>query len=67
MQLRVKKFPKHACQHCGGISKLVETLINDEFCWNEYTKEYEPNKFSDDFDHTGNQWCTGCEKKWTGA
>ena len=31
----MKKFQKHACQHCGSEVKLVETIIDDEFSWNQ--------------------------------
>ena len=34
-------FPKHACQHCGSISKLVETIIDDQFEWDG--NQYIPN------------------------
>ncbi len=61
-----EKFPKYACQYCGSIYKLVETLIDDEFYWCEKEKKYLPNKFSDNFEHTGNVRCSICEKEWTG-
>lgn len=66
MEYAIKKYPEHACQFCGSEFKLVETLINDEFFWNEHEKMYQPHEFSDDFEHTGNQWCGQCEKEWTG-
>jgi hypothetical protein len=66
MQHITTKFPEHACQHCGSDRKLVETIVYDEFLWNEYKQEYQSNKFTDDFEHTGNEWCVRCEKEWTG-
>lgn len=63
----IKKFPKYACQCCGSECKLVETLIDDEFYWNNNEKRYEPNRFTDMFEHTGNNRCGECGKKWTGA
>lgn len=62
----VNKFPKHICQFCGCDRKLVETIIDDEFFWNEEDKMYQPNKFTDSFEHTGNNRCVQCEKEWTG-
>lgn len=59
-------FPAHACQGCGSERKLVETLIDDEFIWDEYTKTYIPNKFMDDFEHTGCVHCSECGQEWTG-
>lgn len=67
MQHTTKNFQKHACQHCGAERKLVQTLIDDEFFWNEDEKRYEPNKFMDDFEHTGSERCAVCEKEWTGV
>lgn len=67
MEQGTKKFLKHFCQYCGADRKWVETLLDDEFIWNEYTRAYEPNKFMDDFEHTGNEWCGKCEKEWTGG
>ena len=64
--MKTTTYPTHACQHCGAESKLVETLIDDEFCWNETTKQYEPNKFCDNFEHTGYERCAECEEEWTG-
>lgn len=61
------KFPQHACQHCGSERKLVETLIDDEFVWNEDRLQYEPNGFTDCFEHTGNDRCAQCEREWTGG
>lgn len=60
------KFPKHACQFCGSERKFVETLIDDEFFWDKDEKVYQPNKFTDIFEHTGNERCAECEKKWSG-
>jgi hypothetical protein len=67
MEILSTLYPLHACQHCGSESKLVETLIDDEFIWNEYTCQYEPLKFMDDFEHTGNDRCSNCLEPWTGA
>lgn len=67
MQHTTTNFQKHACQFCGAERKLVETLIDDEFFWNENEKRYEPNKFTDSFEHTGNEQCAECQKEWTGA
>ena len=61
-----EKFPSHACQLCGSEAKLVETLIDDKFVWNENSKEYEPNEFVNDFDHTGIVRCSQCLEDWTG-
>lgn len=63
---KTKIFPKHACQFCGSERKLIETIIDDEFFWNDLEQMYQPNKFTDDFDHTGNNRCAECGKKWTG-
>ena len=43
------KFPEHACQLCGAERKLVETLIDDEFVWDETDRAYQPNGFMDCF------------------
>jgi len=59
-------FAPHACQLCGAERKLVETLIDDEFFWNEETGRYEPNDFTDCFEHTGNVRCAQCGEAWTG-
>jgi hypothetical protein len=67
MSKQTKNFPAHVCQHCGTERKLVEIIIDDEFCWNEKIQQYEPNKFMDDFEHTGNVWCAICKKEWTGV
>lgn len=66
MELTVKKFLRHACQYCGAERKLVETLIDDEFFWDDVCQEYLPNKFMDNFEHTGNQRCAQCKEDWTG-
>lgn len=66
MKEDTKTFPKHACQFCGSEHKLVETLIDDEFFWSEEDQMYQPNKFSDLFEHTGNNRCAECQKEWTG-
>ena len=60
-------FPKHACQHCGSEVKLVETIIDDEFIWDENAKKYIPNQFSDQFEHTGVERCASCNMDWSGA
>ena len=66
MNTTLNKFFKHACQFCGCERKLVETLIDDEFVWNEYDKEYQPNGFTSTFEHTGNVQCPECLRPWTG-
>lgn len=66
MKKKTKTFPKHACQFCGCERKLVETLIDDEFCWDETTQMYQPNGFASAFEHTGYVQCAGCEQEWTG-
>lgn len=60
-------FPKHACQHCGSEVKLVETVIDDEFIWDEREKKYTPNQYSDQFEHTGVERCAVCESDWSGT
>ena len=61
-------IPKlYQCQHCGSDRKLVETIIDDEFIWNEFLNEFEPNKFMHEFEHTGNVRCSNCDKNWTGT
>lgn len=59
-------YPKHACQYCGSTAKLVETIIDDEFIWNSNENRYEPNKFTDEFEHTGEEFCANCKREWTG-
>ena len=66
MKKKVKKFPKHSCQFCGSERKLVETIIDDEFFWSKNEQMYQPNGFTDNFEHTGNNRCAQCEKKWSG-
>lgn len=66
MQNVTQDFQKHSCQYCGAERKLVETIIDDEFVWNENEKRYEPNKFSNSFEYTGNVRCAECEQVWTG-
>lgn len=61
-----KKFPKHACQFCGSERKFVETVIDDEFFWDDFEKMYQPHNFTDNFEHTGNNRCVECQKSWTG-
>lgn len=60
------QYPKYACQHCGSDSKLVETVIDDEFCWNDKEMKFEANGFRDDFYHTGEERCAECGRDWTG-
>ena len=60
------KYPKYACQFCGSTRKLVETVIDDEFIWNEDEKYYEPDGFANEFEHTGEERCASCGKDWTG-
>jgi hypothetical protein len=45
-----KTFPQHACQFCGCDRKLVETIIDDEFYWDETTKTYQPNGFTPNYE-----------------
>jgi hypothetical protein len=59
-------YPEHACQFCGSLIKLVETIIDDEFWWNDKEKRFEPNKFCDEFDHTGEERCAECGEDWSG-
>lgn len=67
MQHTITNFPKHACQVCGAERKLVETVIDDEFFWNKDEQRYQPNKFTDCFEHTGIERCADCKKLWTGT
>lgn len=60
------KFSEHACQLCGCERKLVETLIDDEFYWDDKQKTYQPNQFTDSFEHTGNDRCGDCGEQWSG-
>ena len=66
MNTSEKRYPKHACQFCGSEIKLVETVIDDEFIWDEEQKKYVPNGFSDQFEHTGTEICSSCKREWTG-
>lgn len=61
-----KTFPKYACQFCGCERKYVETIIDDEFIWDEKTQMYVPNGFTDAFEHTGFAYCPDCKEEWTG-
>lgn len=45
----------------------METLIDDEFFWSEREQMYQPNGFTDMFEHTGNDRCAQCEEMWTGT
>ena len=67
MENETRKYPKHACQHCGAERKYVETVIDDEFFWSKKENIYQPNGFTDMFEHTGNNRCAECEKEWTGT
>lgn len=62
----IKAFPKHACQFCGCERKYVETIIDDEFIWDEKFQTYVPNGFTDTFEHTGLVHCPECKEDWTG-
>jgi len=62
---KISKFPKHSCQFCGCKLVLVETIIDDEFFWDEDDQIYQPNKFTDCFEHTGNNRCAKCKKEWS--
>jgi hypothetical protein len=66
MNKNLKRFPKHACEFCGSEFKLVETIIDDEFFWDENSQMYQPSKFSNNFEHTGNNRCGECGEDWTG-
>jgi hypothetical protein len=66
MKRKTKKYQKHTCQFCGSDRKLVETIIDDEFYWDETTKTYQPNGFTNNFEHTGYVQCAVCEQEWTG-
>ena len=67
MKSKTKKFPKHACQFCGCERKFVETIIDDEFIWNKKEQMYQPNGFTDAFEHTGFAYCPECKEQWTGV
>ena len=66
MKNETKTFPRHAYQFCGFERKLVQTLIDDEFIWNEIEKIYQPDGFTDTFEHTGYAYCPECKEQWTG-
>ncbi len=66
MERKTKKYPKHTCQFRGSDRKLVETIIDDEFYWDETTKMYQPNGLTNNFEHTGYVQCAVCEQEWTG-
>lgn len=66
MKKEIKKYPKHTCQFCGSDRKLVETIIDDEFYWDETAQMYQPNGFTNNFEHTGYVQCAVCEQEWTG-
>lgn len=66
MEIETKNFPKHMCQICGAETKLVETVVDDEFIWDEKSSEYVPNGYTDNFEHTGNNRCAECGNVWTG-
>lgn len=66
METNKLKSPKHACQNCGAERKLVETIIDDEFIWDELEKKYIPNGYTDQFEHTGVERCAVCDCNWTG-
>lgn len=61
-----KQISKHACQLCGCERKLVETIIDDEFYWDEDSQTYQPNGFTEMFEHTGNNRCAECGEDWSG-
>lgn len=66
MKNKTKTFPKHACQFCGCERKYIETIIDDEFIWDEKYQGYVPNGFTDAFEHTGVVSCAECRQPWTG-
>lgn len=51
----VIEHPKYACQVCGSTRKVVETVVGDEFIWNESEKCQEPSKFSDEFERANEE------------
>jgi hypothetical protein len=65
--ISTKSFPVHACQVGGSDRKYVETIIDDEFIWSEQSQQYEPNGFTDMFEHTGFERCAECNVEWTGS
>lgn len=66
MKKVINVFPAHVCQLCGSERKYVETVIDDEFFWNEKDLRYEPHTFTDCFEHTGSEQCAVCTAVWTG-
>jgi hypothetical protein len=62
----ITKYPKYACQFCGSDRKFVETVIDDEFVWSEKENRFQPNKFSNAFQHTGEERCAECNNDWSG-
>ncbi len=58
---------RHQCQHCGSDTKLVETIIDDEFIWDDTSKQYQPHQYTDCFEHTGKERCARCQQDWTGV
>lgn len=68
-QMKINKIsiPKHACQSCGSEVKLVETIIDNEFIWDQNDNKYVPNRFSNQFEHTGVERCALCDNDWTGS
>lgn len=67
MDTKKIQHPEHACQYCGSEVKLVETIIDDEFVWDEHESKYVPNRYTDQFEHTGAERCALCNNDWTGA
>ncbi len=67
MDISKTRHPKHACQYCGSEVKLVETIIDDEFIWDERERKYVPIQYTDQFEHTGLERCAVCDNDWTGA
>lgn len=55
---------KGQCRNCWWTSKMVETIIDDEFVFDEETKERQAVGFSDDFIHTGIETCKDCWEDW---
>lgn len=67
MDTNKTRHPEHVCQYCGSEVKLVETIIDDEFIWDERERIYVPNQYADQFEHTGQERCAVCDKDWTGT
>lgn len=59
-------IPTYVCQFCGSARKYVETIIDDEYAWNEDEKQFEAIEFTENFQHTGREHCAICNKDWTG-